>query len=354
MKRSMHIGLIIGIVHKIGGMERQAILLAKELKHRGYKVTLFVSGLKKGISSAVDISGLDCIYLYHTSYTGFISRRLLWHYCRQKNITHLVAYHFSNARIAVKAGTDCRVIYNVRSIRFSSQKELVEEYMKVARRAERLITNSGNTAALLQKCGIAGKDKISVIRNGISLPAAEPCLESGHVLYVGSIKKVKGPITFVKACHAVIKRDSGVKVVICGDGIMRADIEKYIRDNGLGENFRLLGEIPSEKIPYRDASVFVNSSIRESNSNSLLEALSFGIPVVATDNPGNRDILTELEGHRMVRVADSESMAQSIYELLRLESRERKIIFDKSREYIRKNNSISTVVDNYIKELEEL
>jgi len=286
--------------------------------------------------------------LYHSRYSGFLSRRLLRHYCSRYDISHLIAFNVGNVEIAVGAGIDVKVAMNVRGTKFSTEPPLAERCRKAAEKCDCLITNSSNTARLLEKLGIADGNRIKVIHNGIELPEIDLSPRSKMVLYVGSIKEVKDPMTFVKACHGLIRTEKDARIVMAGDGNMKPLVQRYITENGLTENFQLLGEVPYGEIPYGEASVFVNSSLRESSCNSLLEALSFGIPVVAAANPGNSDVLSRLGHHRLVPVSNSEEMAGAIRDLLSAGPDLRRRIFEESRKLIRDRYSVSRMVDDYI------
>lgn len=336
-------------------MEKQAILLTGQLKKRGIDATLFIAGVK-GVkrSAAVDLKGLDTRYLFHKNSLSALSGMLLRRYCKKKGITHLIAFHFGNARICVEAGVECRLVYNVRSIKFSAYDNLIDSYREVASGSDSIVTNSRNTAELLVEKGVAAGEKVRVIHNAVPLPDINPSFGKNMILYAGSIKRIKDPLTFIKACQYVINRTGDVRVFMAGEGPMRREVENYIRENDLSDNFTLQGEVPFSEIPYKDASVFVNSSLRESSSNSLLEALSFGIPVVATDNPGNSDIISGLEGHTLVPVSRGEEMGEAIYEKLNLGNEKRRDVFNKSREFISDVYSVPKVVDEYISLLENI
>ncbi len=343
-------GLVIGQIGRIGGMEKQAALLSRELNKRGMKVTLFVSG-SRASSVRSDFLALDSIapkHLFHSRHTHWLSKRLLGFYCRWLRITHLIAFNVENAEIAVAANIEGKVTMNVRGTRFSTDIVLGKRHKDTARRCDLLTTNSAATAGMLEELGIADSSRIQVIHNGIELPAVELSPKGKVVLYVGSIKEVKDPMTFARACRDVIRIDGDVRIVMAGDGNLRPEVERYIDDNGLRHNFTLLGEVPYEEIPYEEASVFVNSSLRESSCNSLLEALSFGVPVVATDNPGNRDMLSELDHHELVPIANSEKMAEAIHSLLGAGQARKEAIFEESRNLIREQYSVSRMVDDYI------
>ena len=346
-------GLVIGQAWKIGGLEKQAALLARELHKRGIGVMLFISGPIRGfrISGALDLDPIPWKHLYHISHFPLISHRLLRYYCRRYGISHLVAFNTENAEIAVASKIEAKIAMNVRGMRFLTNPSLAERCKKAASSCECTITNSENTANLLQKSGIVSDEKIKVINNGIALPDTEPPQNEKVVLYVGSIKQVKDPMTFIEACRKVIAADNDVRVIMAGNGDMRPLVESYIADNGLEAHFTLLGEVPFSKIPYGKASVYVNSSLSESSSNSLLEALSYGIPSVATANSGNSCILSGLEHHKLVPISNSDEMAEAIKLLLDTDAETRKKIFEESRRLIQKRYSISRMVDEYIETL---
>jgi glycosyltransferase involved in cell wall biosynthesis len=288
-------------------------------------------------------------YLYYSTYTGWVSRRLLRYRCRTENITHIIAFNAENAELAVTANVDSAITLNVRGIRFTADTALEAKYRSIAKRSDWVVTNSENTARLLDNSGIADKRRIKVIHNGVRLPARGSQPRGKKILWVGSLKDVKDPMAFIEACRDVIRSDGDVKVVIVGDGTLRRDVERYVEENSLTENVTLLGEVPSAKIPYAEAAVFVNSSIRESSSNSLLEALSFGIPVVATDNPGNRNILSDLGHHSIVPIADPARMGDAIRKQLYIDDELRARIAEESRKHIEDDYSVSSMVDDYIR-----
>lgn len=347
MKR---LGLMIGQIGRMGGMEKQAALLSRELVERGMEVTLFVSGFpeRAGKSGSLELGAIATKHLFHSRHAPLLGKQLLRVHCGLRRISHLIAFNVENVELAVSADLDVKLAMNVRGTKFSTDHLLAERYRRAAEKCDLVITNSSNTARLLQDAEIAEGKEIEIIHNGIELPPIQLSKRSDAVLYVGSLKQVKDPMTFVCACRGVIESGMDARFIIAGDGKLKKEIETYIYSNGLSERFMLLGEVPYGEIPYREASVFVNSSLRESSCNSLLEALSFGIPVVATDNQGNRSVLGGLNGHRLVPVSDSGEMSGAIRCLLEMDRESRRAIFEESRELIRSEYSVSGMVDRYI------
>ncbi len=135
------------------------------------------------------------------------------------------------------------------------------------------------------------------------------------ILSVGSLTYLKDRATLVRA-FAVVKAQRDVRLAIVGEGYQPAErnkIERLVSDFGLAEHIYLSG---FDSNPYRwmqRAAVLVSSSITEGCPNQLLEALALGIPIVATDCPGDTAVLL---GHgqwgRLVPVGDPASMAAAI------------------------------------------
>ena len=88
-------------------------------------------------------------------------------------------------------------------------------------------------------------------------------------------------------------------LAIAGDGDLRPQLDAVIQDYGLADRVTFLGNVPRDQIPdlLRAADVFVQPSLFEGQSNSLIEALHEGLPVLASDIPEQREALTDASGN---------------------------------------------------------
>lgn len=166
------------------------------------------------------------------------------------------------------------------------------------RAAARVITFSHEQAIFLeQKYGLA-PDAIAIIPNGVSsefTPSAEREMATDaplRVLYVGRLSKQKAVHRLV---DALARMRQPVEAVLVGDGAERPAIEELLGKHRLS-NVRLAGiRRGSELIEsYHWADVFVLPSDREGMPLAALEALACGLPIVATDVVGNRELLKEV------------------------------------------------------------
>lgn len=113
------------------------------------------------------------------------------------------------------------------------------------------------------------------------------------LLFAGDYNKNKNQKFLIEAMKKIVKRDHSVMLLLAGAGPDKAALEKLIRDRGLADNIFILGfrkDMP-EIIAMSD--VGVSASIREGLPLNIIETLACGVPVVASDNRGHREIIRD-------------------------------------------------------------
>jgi glycosyltransferase involved in cell wall biosynthesis len=103
---------------------------------------------------------------------------------------------------------------------------------------------------------------------------------------------------------------------VVGDGPLRQALEEKARALRLNGTVRFLGAVPnaSSLLPHFD--IFVLSSLWEGMSNSLLEAMAAGKPVVATDAGGSPEVVIDGKTGILVPPNDPEALADAMLRLL--------------------------------------
>lgn len=140
-------------------------------------------------------------------------------------------------------------------------------------------------------------ERITVIPNGVDLErlaadAADPSLSSEFsVVSIGRLDPVKDFGTLIAAFSKMATRKPGDRLWIVGSGPERARLEAKIADLGLGAVVRVLGERRDVAAVMKAADCYVQPSIYEGMSNTIVEAMACGIPVVASDVGGNPDVV---------------------------------------------------------------
>ncbi|MGL5049644.1 MAG: glycosyltransferase [Fusobacteriaceae bacterium] len=137
------------------------------------------------------------------------------------------------------------------------------------------------------------KNKIHVIKNFIDIfPKYNYKIKSKRIIMVGRLEKEKGYDRAIEILNNVLKKNSDWIVEIYGDGSKKMAIENKIKNLGLDTKIILKGIELDKDIIYKNAGFLFMSSFQEAFPMVLLEAKSYGLPIVAFDCPvGPRELL---------------------------------------------------------------
>lgn len=152
------------------------------------------------------------------------------------------------------------------------------------------------------------------------------------VVFVGHIVPPKGINELLEATNMILKVRKDFKVYLAGTGPHNEEIrfKKYVSRNGLNENVCFVGEYSHDLIKYwfRIAHFSILPSYSEGYPNVLIESLSTGTPVIATDVGGIPEIITNKLRGKLVPPRDSKSLAQAMLEFLDKKEKRAEIIED--------------------------
>lgn len=142
------------------------------------------------------------------------------------------------------------------------------------------------------------------------------------ILAVGRLEPRKGFVFLLRAMSDVMREYQGCSLIIVGGGPQRQELEIVAHRLGLIDRLRLPGIVEQSALPvfYAMADIFVMPSLSEGHTVSILEAMSAGKPIVASEIPGNAASVIQGENGWLVPPADPKSMASAILSLLRDDS----------------------------------
>lgn len=166
------------------------------------------------------------------------------------------------------------------------------------------------------------KARVEVIPNGIDLTKDRAM--GDKVLFVGRLVKRKGLKYLIEACRILHSKGFNFEMVIIGDGPERKKLEKMSR----GLNIRFLGSIAPENIRkymMRGKFVVLPALIGEGFSNVVMEAMSLGMPSIATNIAGLPDLVRDGKTGFLVKIKDSNALAEKIELLLTNEKLRKKM-----------------------------
>jgi sugar transferase (PEP-CTERM/EpsH1 system associated) len=143
--------------------------------------------------------------------------------------------------------------------------------------------------------------KVSEVRRGLRCQLGLPP-DAMLVGSVGRLDPVKDFPTLMKAFHQVKDGFSRAKLVIVGDGPVRSTLTRLGEELGLDSSLIWLGERNDIPELLRCFDIFVQTSIFEGMSNTILEAMASSLPIVATDTGGNPEVVNNGESGVLVPV----------------------------------------------------
>jgi len=173
------------------------------------------------------------------------------------------------------------------------------------------------------------ESRVRVVHNGVLIPADWDPAESRRALGVGestvmilqvaSLERRKGQASLLFALRTVFSkyRDLDILALFVGDGPDAQWLQDEVDRLNLGRCVRFVGHQESVADYYAAADIFVLPSEKESFPLSILEAMSFGLPVLASDIDGIPEQVAHGESGFLVQVGDVRGLADCIEKLAR-------------------------------------
>ncbi len=161
------------------------------------------------------------------------------------------------------------------------------------KQADAVIANSEQLRKSAQKN--SSKQEIVLIYNGINTQKFAPQTDIKNnfkpfsIISTGRLSEIKGYHFLIEALENI----ENCELTLVGDGSWKEILKNLAREKNLKVHF--MGNLPHDMIAKTlpEAHLYVLSSLNEGMSNSLLEALACGLPVVATDVGGTKELIKE-------------------------------------------------------------
>lgn len=248
-------------------------------------------------------------------------------------------YHFPNFIIhPLRKGKAVVTVHDLSFARFPEHADarnlsrLKRRFAYSLERADAIITVSEfSRRELMELYGVKG-ERVTVIHNGISVPAGEDRrrrFDFDYFLFVGTIEPRKNLETLLEAWRIIKFRRGaawGCKLVIVGGtGWGCAPPSRQARDKGVEEDVVILDYMPNEALPslYANAEALVYPSLYEGFGLPPLEAMARGTPVISSNAPALPEILGEAAllcdpidpedfARAMVRIRDDHGLREAL------------------------------------------
>lgn len=346
---------------RVGGAERQAMLLAKGLRRRGWRVSMLaLSG--SGGAAATDLRDAGVEFVSLGMRKGLADPRGWWRLNRWlwRERPDVVHAHLPHAawlarwsRLAAPVPAEIDTLHS--SYTGATCRRLGYRFSRWL--PDRVTAVSEATAASHLAAGMVNEAELSVLRNGIELEMRPPDAQARSAvrrelglgdefmwLAVGRLEPVKDYPTLLKAMTEV-RRPS--QLVVLGEGPLESDLAQMAGRLGLERRVRFMGFDPDVRRWMRAADGFVLSSRYEGLPMVLLEAGSCGLPVVATNVAGTREVVIDAQTGWLTRAGDPPALAEAMGRLMRMPQAERRAMGERARRYVAAQFSLDSVLDGW-------
>ena len=184
------------------------------------------------------------------------------------------------------------------------------------------------------------KSKIQVINNPIKIINNNDLKKEKIILNVGRLDINKNQKQLIKSFHRA--NNMNWKLIICGEGPSRNELENLILQLKLSEHVFLKGNVQNVNDYYSKASIFAFTSFSEGFPNSVLEAMSYGCACISTNCVvGSNDMIIDNYNGFLIELGDNKSYDTQLNKLI-LDYNLRQKFIKNSNEKL-KNYSISDI-----------
>jgi glycosyltransferase involved in cell wall biosynthesis len=339
-----------------GGAQKMQVFLAEQLQNRDVELTIVSLNASMGspVPEILRQRGMRVVVFPFPKFLSFRSFWRLFDFIRREKFdlihTHLTYSNILGTIIGRMTGTP--VIASLRTAGYDPRyhrwiRQFIETVV-VLFGAQRIMANGQVVAELGRKRFFSRK--IDVVPNAITLTEALPSEERNAlrmqltgdptrpiVISVGRLDLPKGFPDLLNAFDLVRKTYPQAALLIAGDGPIREQLERQVKDLGLENHVFLLGERDDVGSLLGASDLYVTSSHWEGLPVSVLEAMAAGLPVIAT-TVGELPTLVVRQAGSLVPPREPERLGMEIIHLLsnpdRIES-----MGMAGREHIQKNFS---------------
>lgn len=370
----------------IGGSERQAQLLAKKLFEKGVRIGIVtgwwnfqtprkevVAGIEvfrnfcgwgifgmdrhrtirvlRGITYAISLAtflslhgrGYDIIHVHQLLYPAFVALLI-----GKKILKKPVLVKSASSGLTSDIKQLKRVPFGPFQLNF-----LLKELSY-------LVAISKATGREFKEIGYS-EARISYIPNGVEVPVQAKIAYNQviQVITVTRLSQEKGVDVLLRAWAEVLKEEKALKLIIVGYGSLEYHLKSLSLSLGIAESVDFVGMIQDASEYLKASDLFVLSSRAEGMSNALLEAMSYGVPCIATRVGGNSELLGAKENAilpggyllakngLLVNPDDAIGLSEAIVYFIRNE-KAREEMGRAARKFIQENYSIDLIAERYI------
>lgn len=335
----IHIVYLIDELKVRGGSEKSLYNLVLAMRDKGLRVSVFClqQGEYAEYFKNIEKVNYHCLQVKRIyDFSSMKAIRFMRNFIRNEQVDIIQTMHTAadllGPLVSFGQSTRLKLVSSRRDMGFTKKDKHVRVQKLLNNRVDWILANSSAVKESVREAEGYPTERIQVIHNGIfheqfqmndrreakrkmlaSLGLADDCILIGNA---GNLHTVKGHIVLLQAMVDLRSTHEKLYCLIAGAGSLLADLQQFCRENNIVDKVFFLGNINEMASFYAGLDVYVQPSLSEGFSNSILEAMAAGCPVVATDAGGNPDVLCNHLNGYLFPVGNSELLAGSITKIL--------------------------------------
>jgi glycosyltransferase involved in cell wall biosynthesis len=271
-----------------GGAQRIAYLLHEGLRCRGHETELCFLYLKR--PTYIGKPGVQVLANQRPSFLGYLLLlvKLFARIRASKPDVIITHTHYANilgqfvgavAGVRQRLAVHHSILTKYPTTQIAVSNSVVDSMSGYPERYKRTVRTVYNGVAPGQTASVSSPQPANLPEGGL------------RILHVGRLSREKNHQAILESLQQL----PGTNLVLVGDGELRAKLEHEVQILGLGDRVRFLGEITPEEVRaiMGVCDLLMFPSTYEAMPMALLEAMSAGMPIVASDIPANRELLQD-------------------------------------------------------------
>ncbi|MCE5186781.1 MAG: glycosyltransferase [Planctomycetaceae bacterium] len=343
----------------VGGVAHSVSAFTNEYRRRGHRVVVVAPEYKELSQDDQDTIRIPAIQNFNGSdfsvvlpMPGFLQTRLKHFKPDVVHSNHPFLIGSTAVRIASKFQAPLIYTHHTRYEQYLHYVPLDLPRMKTfvinlaagyAKMADQVIAPSQSVADFLTQQGV--KTPMTIIPTGIDVAAfrrgsrklRRACAIPDDAFVVGHVGRLapeKNLIFLAEAVASFLRSQERGHFMIAGDGPMHEMIQHIFQENRLDDRLHLLGKREGRSLvdAYHSMDVFAFSSTSETQGLVLAEAMAAGLPVVAIDGWGVRDVLSHRQNGFLVTEQTAEAFAAGLHWIFQLPADRRDHVVQNARQ----------------------
>ena len=351
-----------------GGAERVAAMLCNHWSKCGFDVTLMPTYSKRGTCKHVLDECVNLVFLADivnsrtdSMYMKVIRTFNLRRYIKETQPDYIVSF-LTNVNIGAiisSLGLNIPVFASERTYPpFNNWPILYNILRRIFYpRATCIIMQTQDGMEWLENAIPSAKG--AIVENPVIHPLPIPKIRNSNLLTtrkillsVARLSKEKNIDIIIQAFNEIKDKYLDWDLVILGEGSERNKLESIIKKNNLNNRIHLVGRTDDPDFWYKQASVFVMYSKFEGFPNALVEAMSYGLPVISSRcKTGPEDILNHQENGLLVELKSSPKKLEEAIEFM-IDNPKLAMRMGETAKVVRENYTIQKISNKWFQAFE--